>query len=272
MEGLQPIVVLLPVTYLLAAILYAMEFGGPRAPRVVALRRVALGAAMGLHTVFLVALWAGAGSFPHLDLLTAFSFVALFTALLFTAVSWNVEKKSIGGVVLSIVFLLQLVASCFADLRGEARPAGVAHVLHVATSILACSSVVLSGVLGGLYLLMYRQMRRRTFGVLFNQLPDLRTLARLTRRSALAGFLLLGLGLNVGIGWAHSMDLGTFRYTDPFVLVILGLWVHFGVVAFSRRIPGVTAWRASFAAAAGFLVLVAALLLTLTTATFHLQR
>lgn len=270
-ESLQPIAVALPSAYLLAAFLYAMEFGGPRAPQVDWLRRATLFVAVALHTGFFVVLWSEAGAFPRLDLLTSFSAVALFTAALFALVAWKVEKKGIGGIVLSFVFLVQLVVSCFGSLRPEAKAAEIVHVLHVLTSILACSSVVLSGLLGGLYLLMYRQMRQRSFGVLFRQLPDLRTLALLTRRSALAGFVLLGLGLNLGIGWAHAKGLDAFRYTDPFVLVMLGLWIHFGIVAFSGRIPGVTAWRASLAAAAGFVVLVAALLINLTAATFHLK-
>ncbi len=268
---LQVFAVLLPTGYLFAAILYAMEFGGPRAPRVVAMRRLAFAMVLAIHAAMFGLLGYGAGSFPRLDTWMAISAVALCTALLFAAISINVENKGIGGVVLGGVFAIQLAASCFAPLQAEAREASLVNMLHVTTSTLASSSVALSGVLGGLYLLMYRQMRLRSFGALFQRLPDLRTLARLTRRSALAGFLLLGVGLNLGIGWAHAEGLDSFSYTDPYVLIILGLWVHFGVVAFSKRIPGVTAWRAAFAAAAGFLALLVAFLLTLTTATFHLH-
>ncbi len=270
-SSLQALSVALPVAYLLAAFLYAMDFGAPRAPRVVGLRRAALAAAAAMHVGLFVVRGEQAGGFPRLDTWAAVSAIALCTVLLFAGVSFNVAQKSIGGVVLGIVFAMQLVSSCFAPLYSTSRATDLVTLVHVATSTLASSAVVLSGILGGLYLLLYRQMRRRSFGALFRQLPDLQTLAHLTRRSALAGFLLLTIGLNVGIGWAHAEALAGFSYTDPYVLLVMALWIHFGIVAFSRWIPGLTAWRASFAAAAGFVVLLLAVLLTLTRATFHLQ-
>lgn len=267
----QTFAVLLPTAYLLAAGLYAMDFGGPRAPRVVGLRRAALAVACLLHAGFFAERWSAAGGAPHVELWTSVSAIALCAVLLFLLVSWNVDQKGIGAVVLGAVFLLQLAASACVPLAPRAEPLGAAAFLHASTSVLASSAVVLSGLLGGVYLLMYRQMRRRSFGPLFQHLPDLATLANLTRRSALGGFVLLGLGLNLGIAWAHAEGLGTFSYADPYVLIIMLLWVHFGLVAFSRRIPGLTAWRAALAAAAGFAILVLAFLLTLTSATFHFQ-
>ena len=270
---MQALIVFLPVVYLVAAILYAMSFGGPRAPHVDRPRRLALVAALVLHGALFVVPALRVEGFPEFGTTwDAISAVALCTALLFAIVERGRpedEEASTGGVVLGTVFAMQLLASSFGPLDPEPEKAGLAHALHVVTSALACSAVVLSGIHGGLYLLLFRQMRKRSFGVLFQRLPDLQRLSRLTRTSALSGFILLGVGLNVGIGWAHVEGVEGFSYTDPFVLVVLGLWIHFGLVAFSGKIPGLNARRAAFAAAGGFLVLVFALVLTLTPASFH---
>ena len=54
------------------------------------------------------------------------------------------------------------------------------------------------------------------------------------------------------------------------VLLVLGVWLHFGLIAFSRRIRGITAQRASWAAVGGLTVLIATLFLAVVPgATFH---
>jgi ABC-type uncharacterized transport system permease subunit len=106
-------------------------------------------------------------------------------------------------------------------------------------------------------------MRERRFGALFAHLPNLDVLARMTRSAALSGFLFLTIGLNVGIAIAHAEASPGFRYGTPEVLLSLVLWVHFGVIAFSRYIRGFSARRASFAAAGGLVALLLSLVLIL---------
>ena len=270
--AVQAIAVVLPVIYLTAAFLYAMSFGGPNAPQVRGPRRAVFATAALLHIAMFVIEGVASGGFPRLATTwEAISVVALCTALLYALTDWRFSdtEGSTGAVVLGSVFAMQLVASAFFPLSQAPEPADLVQSLHVVTSALASSAVVLSGLHGGLYLLLFRQMKRRSFGVLFQRLPDLQHLSTLTRLSALSGFVLLGVGVNVGIGIAHAQGVEGFSYTDPYVIVILGLWLHFGLVAFSGRIPGLSARRAAFAAAAGFLVLALAFVLTLTSVSFH---
>jgi ABC-type uncharacterized transport system permease subunit len=138
---------------------------------------------------------------------------------------------------------------------------GVFQVLHVATSVVAAAALVLSGIHGILYLLLFREMRERRFGALFGHLPNLDVLARMTRGAALFGFIGLTVGLNLGIWIAHRDHLPGFAYRDPEVLLSLALWIHFGVIALSASIRGFGARRASFAAAGGLVALMLSLLL-----------
>ena len=120
---------------------------------------------------------------------------------------------------------------------------------------------------------VFRRMRERRFGALFQHLPSLDLLARMTRRAALAGFAFSTVGLNLGIALAHAKHVPGFGYSDPTVLLTLVLWIHFGVIAFSEKIRGITARRASFAATAGLVALLVSLFLTLfPTLTFHSSR
>lgn len=152
----------------------------------------------------------------------------------------------------------------------DAEASSAVTAVHASTAAFASAAVVLSGLSGFLYLLLLRQMKRKTFGAIFRRLPDLTQLARMTRRAALAGFLGLTLGINAGIGIAHAKGTSGFRYTDPTVLLMLAIWLHFGLIAFSARVRGLTAQRASWAAVGGLTVLLAVLFLALVPgATFH---
>ena len=262
---LQALAVTLPVGYMLAAILHGMAFGGPRAPQVSGLRRWVLRATLALHFVFFCTRAELVDQFPIADLWTTLSAVAFSTALMYAWVARQLEHAGSGGIVLGLVFFLQLLASSGLDAAAPPRAGGMGpfQVLHVATSVLAAAALVLSGIHGILYLVLFREMRERRFGALFDHLPNLDLLSRMMRRAALAGFIALSIGANVGIYMAHREQAPGFAYRDAEVLLTLLLWIHFGVIAFSGAIRGFSARRASYAAAGGLVALLLSLLLIL---------
>lgn len=270
-RAIQVLIVVVPPAYLATAILFGMAFAGARQPRLASpARRIAFALTLVAHGTLLALQARAAGGFPHVTTWLLVSAVAWTTALLFATVSWRSQQETPGAIVLGLVGLLQLVASALGPLAPLPGEGTAFRYVHVGTSVVASAALILSGVYGSLHLLLYRQMRERRFGPLFRELPNLDLLAKMTRRSALAGFLFLTLGLNVGIWMAHRFATRGFQYEDPHVLLTLALWIHFGVIAFSSWIRGLTARRTSFAAAAGLLTLLLLMLLTLVPSfTFH---
>jgi ABC-type uncharacterized transport system permease subunit len=262
-QALQALIVILPVGYMLAAILHGMAFAGPRAPQVGRLRRFVLRATLALHLAYFVLRDAALGHFPVSDLWSTVSAVGFSTALLYAGLARFMKHPGTGGIVLGLVFLVQVLASSFTATELVPHPGGMGifQVLHVVTSVLAAAALVLSGVHGILYLVLFREMRERRFGALFDHLPNLDVLVRMTRGAALFGFIGLTVGLNLGIWIAHRDHLSGFAYRDPEVLLSLALWIHFGVIAFSAKIRGFGARRASFAAAGGLVALLLSLCL-----------
>lgn len=269
---LQVLTVLLPPWYLIAAVLHGMALGGARAPRVEHLRRLVT---VGL--IFAHALWFAANSelvqtFPIVDLASSASAVVYSVLVLQTLLARWMKHPGSGGIVLALLFVAQLFASSITDLRAlpHAGTVGLFGIVHVLTSVLSLAALVLSGVHGVLYLTLLRQMRLRQFGALFAGLPDLDVLARMTRGAALAGFLGLTIGINVGIWLAHRDHSSGFAYREAEVALTILLWLHFGAIAFSGWIRGFNARRASYAAAAGLFVMILSLALVLLPGTtFH---
>ena len=240
--GIQALNVFLPLAYFVAAFLYAMHFGGPGAPRVVRLRRIAAASAIALHLALFSLRWNVVGHFPAFDPWSTLSAVALALALLSVATSRRIGNAGSGSIVLIAVASMQILASAFGPLVADEAPkelSGPFYLFHALTSMAAAAALVLSGLHGSIYLILFRQMRHKHFGPLAQRLPDLRSLAMLTRRAALAGFVLLTVGINFGIGWAHYAQVESFGYSDPWVIAMLAIWIHFGIVAFSRSIPGI---------------------------------
>lgn len=278
---IQALSVLLPVAYAAAAGVAALDFlaVGPRgddsaaasARRFTRARRWTLAVALLLHAGLFAARVEEVRAVPEFDAWWSISALAFTVALMHVAVA---ARQGVGGtdaLVLAAAFVLQLGASAFAPLvteSGAARPVPF-YLLHVASILVASAALVLSGLYGLLYLALFRQMRRRRFGAVFERLPSLQTLVRLVRRTGLVAFVLLLVGINGGIWWAHRADVPGFAYRDPGVLLMLALCVYFGAVAFSQVIPGLTARRTSFAAAIGLALLLASLGVFLTKASFH---
>lgn len=267
----QVTTVLLPTAYMLAATLYGMAFAGDQEPAFSrSLRRPVLALVLALHATMFLARWAVAGTFPVNDAWLTVSATAFTVGLLFAMVTYRSHVDSVGGIVLGMVGLLQSFASALGPARAEAlKAADSLTVVHVLTVALAAAALVLSGLFGILHLLLLRQMQRRNFGPVYQQLPDLDHLVRLMRRTALWGFLFMAAGLNVGIGMAHARDTEGFTYLDPHVLMTIVIWLHFGLIAFSRKVPGFTARRASLAAAWGLVILLVTIALTMIPVTFH---
>ena len=267
----QPLQVTLPTVLALTAFLYGMHFGGESAPQPKRLRRrlglLGLGLFLSLFVLRAVSIgdWPGRGPYSTL------SWVALGALLLHVTTSGLDRRPGASAIVFGVVATMQLVASSFGpfDFEREGQPT-IFDLLHVGTSVLASSALVLSGLHGALYLTAWRRMRQRSFGPLLRGLPSLEDLARLSRRSALVGFILLTVGINFGIGWAHIQGVEAFSYGDPWVLSMIVLWVYFGLIAFSGKIPGVTAMRASMAATLGLTFFFLASLATLIpSVSFH---
>ncbi|MFO1011660.1 MAG: cytochrome c biogenesis protein CcsA [Planctomycetota bacterium] len=269
---LQVLTVVLPPAYLVATILHGMAFREPENRITERLRRLATALAIGLHVAWFLVLAERWQAFPIADTASSASAVVLTTLLLQTGLARWMKNPGSGGVVLALLFVGQLFASSTTDLRALPResPATVFGMVHVMTSVLAVSALVVSGVHGLLYLTLLRQMRLRHFGALFAGLPDLYVLAKLTRAAALAGFLGLTIGINLGIWLAHRDHQSGFAYRDAEVVLSIGIWLHFGAIAFSRWIRGFNARRASIAATAGLVVVLLSLALLLVPGTtFH---
>ena len=264
-SALHAISVILPLLYLGVALLFGMKLGGPRAPSPLRLRWVLTGALILAQLAWFGCQWQIAGHFPVSNAWVALGLLAFTMVLISLAVEVVAKTAATASMVVGTAFVIQLLASCFAPLDPKTTPLAESpfFVIHVATAVCALAAILLSSFYGGLYLILLREIRSKRFGFLFRSLPDLNTLSRMNRGAASAGFVLLTVGLNLGIWWAHDSEIQGFSYLDPMVLTVLALWIVFGLIGLSKWLKFLSGRRAARVAVLGLGLVVLSLLISI---------
>lgn len=199
--------VLLPLLYLVSWGLYLWVFRSDNPlPRRIASRFTA-----GVALLHLAATVAGSLAFGRLPMGTPLEFVsALALAILLTylAVERRYRVKTTGFLPVGVAFLLQFVSSAFSisaptDPRPFLNDPGFAG--HAILALLAYTALTLSFVYALLYLMLARQLGRRSFGLLFRRLPSLEVLERMSVTGVELGVPLLFASLALGHLWMYNL-------------------------------------------------------------------
>jgi len=192
-------------------------------------------AAVALHVGTLVALGLSRAIVPPVSLGESVSMLALLTAAVYVLLEQRAGERGIG------VFAAGLVAA-FAGLSGWFGPAGeVDDVLldlwfapHAMAVISAFACFTMSAFLSLGYVLQYRQLRQKTFGVWVQRLPPLEQVEGMTRVVTRLGLVFLTVGLGLGMLLARSVW-GEFWSWDPKQCMTLLTWLLYGIALVLRR-------------------------------------
>ncbi len=100
--------------------------------------------------------------------------------------------------------------------------------VHVISALLGYSGITISAVHGLLFFVLYKDIKLSKFGLIFNRLPSLETLERLSFVSLVIGFVLLTISIIIGFSWLPSA-FPDFSYTDPKLISAGIVWLIYGI-------------------------------------------
>ena len=248
------------VTALLPVLYFALALSGSgaaaTAPRPKARRFVAWLAVI-LHAASFQLIHVETGASPLVIPGVLLSALALAMFVVYAWVEWRSQVRSLAGVVLSGVCVIQLAASAVGfSAVGEPPAASPLFLIHVSTTIVSVATLLLAGFFGVVYLVVEKEMRAQHFGALFARLPKLSELSAMNRRAATLGFLFMTVGYNLGIWQAHDTGRKGFSYLDPVVVLTMAAWLVFGIIAVSGWVRFLSGRKAAVTAVCG-LVLIA---------------
>jgi HemX protein len=252
---------LLPMLYALAVAAYALDFF-KREPLAACAARRLMNGVVSLHGLFLVALTVRFGHVPLATPPEVLSSVAFAVAVTYLWVERRTKVLETGLFVVSLPLVLQTLSSAFLDSSRSfpevlKSPLFVAHTI---SAVVGYAAFAVSAVYGVLFFLLYHELKATRFGLIYQRLPPLETLTRMSVRAVAVGVLFLALTIVNGSIWAQA-EFPRFR-SDPKFLLTIAVFVAYAAVLLLHRGLRFSPRRTIGASLAAFVLLVVSAVVT----------
>jgi HemX protein len=244
--------------YLIAAAIFLLSLrqADPRLPARGSL--LAAGGAV-LHLAALAAFHRQWGELPLVGIGPVLSSLALLiVAGALTAAALS-RATALGLIPVPAAALL-VFAALLLGVRPGGEPTtfqGPWFTLHVLLAALGYVGLTVAFAASLMYLLQFKQLKRKRFGAIFRVFPPLETLDRLGERALLAGFPFLTLALVVGWAWLVRFETAPTPGNPHLAWGVLS-WLVFLAALAARRLPHGGARGGALMTVIGFALVVAA--------------
>ena len=182
-------------------------------------------------------------------------------ALAYLYTELTTDERAMGVFILPVLLVLQVVPVID---PGSARVNPLLDSpwfwVHMFSLLLAYASFALAGVLGLIYVLQFKEIKKKHLGFLYTRLPPLQVLDVMNARAVIFGWVFLTAGVIVGIIWATQVRaaapgnprLAAFSPGDPKIFVAVLTWAVYSFALVARRAMGWHGRRAAWISALGF--------------------
>jgi ABC-type transport system involved in cytochrome c biogenesis permease subunit len=244
---------LLPMLYAVAFFDYLLVFitEEPFARR---LARPLLVAAVTANVLYFVSYSAHFAHIPLVNVFQVMGGVGFAVAVTYLLVESRTGTPHTGPFILGLVLIFQIVNTLFPKLDRDVPEIlrSTLFSFHVSVAVLGYSAFAVAAVYGVLYLLQYRVIRNKTFGLLFQRLPSLDILDRMNVVASAFGFVFLTVAIIAGTIWSHEVFGGL--KIDPKVLVAVLTWALYGLALAGRQFVSWKGPRMAYSSVLGFAV------------------
>ena len=217
------------------------------------------------HTAFLVLKGIQLGSPPISSTVEVLSVIALSSTIVYWVMELLTRDRRAGFFVFLLIFLFQYTSSVFVmgnvihPLSEAAMKHGWGRV-HVIPASFAYTALAFAATYGLLHLMGRRDLKQHRFGLLFDRLPPLDLLGKLSWYSLLCGFIFLTISIITGIvafGQAGDVAQPEIMGYKVALKIITGslAWLICGVTILGKCFAKWSASTVSFVGVSGFLVI-----------------
>lgn len=262
--------VLLPLLYLTSFAVYLYDFFKEQ-KAVGNVNRIILFITIIVHVSYLLALTVEYDHPPITTKFEIFSIIACSIAFSYFILELLTDIRGTGAFIILFSVVFQVISSIFIEPNYKVPEVLRNRLLglHVISALLGYSGIIISAVYGVLFWLLYRNLKGNKFGLIFNRLPSLEILEKLSYYAAVIGFVLLTVAIVIGIIWLPSA-FPHFSYFDPKLTGTLFVWLVYGVGITSKWIANLYGKKFIIFSLIGFVVAIASLIVTNSLArTFH---
>ena len=191
--------IILPAVYAVSVIFYGFIFYGRN-------KKLSLAASpliiflLILHTGHIILRAAAIDNFPLITKFDALSLLAFFILSLELVIQKIFRNKAAGFFALILACIIQALSSIFYNwnIQPNALLENWYFITHVLMTILGYTAISISSLYALLYLLLNNSIKHRRLGILYDKLPPLRILEKMSIYAVRIGIGSLGIGILLG--------------------------------------------------------------------------
>lgn len=198
-------------------------------------KRVLLFLTLFIHVVYLLLRTIVFDHPPIINKFEIFTVLSFSLGFSYFVLELFTDVRDTGVFILMFSLLFQVVSSIFIVDTFEVQEVLRNKLLgiHVVSAILGYSGFTIAAVYGGLFFLLYKNIKSNKYGLIFNRLPSLEILEKLNFYSVVIGFILLTIAILIGFIWLPNA-FPDFSYSDPKLISIGIIWLIFGSGIFAK--------------------------------------
>lgn len=226
--------ILLPILYLGTFSVYFYDFmKGEK--KFINIKRLFIFITLLTHLVYLLIRTSEFEHPPITNVFEIFTVLAFSITFSYFLLELATDIRGTGPFIIIISFVFQLISSMFIVDQFEVKEVLKNNLLgtHVISALLGYSGFTISAVYGFLYLTLYKDLKDNRFGLIFNRLPNLEVLEKLSFYSAVLGFILLSIAIIIGVIWLPQAFPG-FSFIDPKLIGTSLVWLLYGIGILSK--------------------------------------
>jgi len=254
--------ILLPFLYIITFIFYGYDFmkGGKRFAN---LKRLSLFLTLLFHLFYLLLRTIEFDHPPITNVFEIFTLLAFAISFSYFILELITDIRGTGPFIIIISIIFQVISSLYIKDLFQVKEVLRSHLLgiHVFSALLGYSAIAIAAVYGLLYLILYKDIKLNKFGLLFDRLPSLDVLEKLSFYSAVIGFILLTVAIIVGIIWLPKA-FPNFSYTDPRIVGTAAVWILYGIGITSKILGKLQGKKVIMLSIIGFLIAIMSTILT----------
>jgi ABC-type transport system involved in cytochrome c biogenesis permease subunit len=222
--------VLLPIVYLVTFLTYIYDFVEEKTPFKNA-KRLVLFITLLIHFFYLLARTIEFNHPPITNKFEIFTVLAFSLACCYFVLELLTDIRGTGVFIIFLSLIFQIVSAIFIQdlinvpevLRN--RMLG----LHVVSALLGYAGITISAVHAILYLMLYNSLKSKKYGLIYNRLPNIEILEKLSFNSMVIGFILLTISIVIGVVWLPQA-FPNFSFLDPKLVTTGIVWILYGGV------------------------------------------
>jgi ABC-type uncharacterized transport system permease subunit len=254
--------ILLPFLYIITFFLYSYDFmkGGKRFTNS---KRLILFLTLLFHIFYLISRTVEFDHPPITNVFEIFTVLAFCVSFSYFILELVTDIRGTGPFIIIISILFQIISSLFIEDLTEVREVLRSNLLgsHVLTALGGYSGITISAVYGFLYLILYKDIKLNRFGLVFNRLPSLDVLEKLSYYSAIIGFVLLTIAIAIGLVWLPQA-FPNFSFADPKLIGSSLVWLLYGIGILSKIFGKWQGKKVVFFSILGFVIAILSTTLT----------